>query len=150
MPRPKVWILANQDDESLKQYIAFTVGNLGFFKCDHMPFGLCNTPAMFQQLMQNCPRELNLTYYLIYLDDIVVFLQTAQEHPHHLCIIFDWFRDSNLKLKPSKCSFSDKQSPIWHIESQRMGCNPPTSAWKQSQNVHCLKHTWKGMPFLVW
>ena len=48
-------------DELSKQYTAFTVGNLGFFKCDCMPFGLCNTPAMFQRLMQNCLGELNLT-----------------------------------------------------------------------------------------
>ena len=32
-------------EEALKQYTAFMVGNLGFFKCDHMPFGLCNAPA---------------------------------------------------------------------------------------------------------
>ena len=31
-------------DESSKQYIMFTIGNLGFFECDHMPFGLCNAP----------------------------------------------------------------------------------------------------------
>ena len=41
-------------DESSKQYTVFTNGNLGFFKCDCMPFGLCSTPTMFQQLMQNC------------------------------------------------------------------------------------------------
>ena len=35
-------------DKASKQYTAFTVGNLGFFKCDRMPFGLCNTPATFQ------------------------------------------------------------------------------------------------------
>ena len=35
-------------EEALKQYIIFTVGNLGFCKCDWMPFGLCNTPATFQ------------------------------------------------------------------------------------------------------
>ena len=48
-------------DEVSKQYTAFTVGNLGFFKCDRMPFGLCNVPATFQQLMQNCMGELNLS-----------------------------------------------------------------------------------------
>ena len=41
-------------EEALKQYTAFMVGNLGFFKCDHMPFVLCNVPAIFQWLMQNC------------------------------------------------------------------------------------------------
>ena len=92
-------------DESSKQYTAFTVGNLGFFKCDHMPFGLCNAPATFQWLMQNCLGEMNLTDCLIYLDDWVVFSQIAEEHLHCLCIIFDWFSEHNLKLKPLKCSF---------------------------------------------
>ena len=35
-------------EEMSKQYTAFMVGNLGFFECDWMPFGLCNTPATFQ------------------------------------------------------------------------------------------------------
>ena len=60
-------------DEASKQYTAFTVGNLGFFECDRMPFGLCNAPATFQQLMQNCMGELKFIYCLIYLDDLIVF-----------------------------------------------------------------------------
>ena len=69
-------------DEALKQYTAFTVGNLGFFKCDRMPFGLCNALATFQWLMQNCMGELNFIYCLIYLDDLIVFSRTAEEHLH--------------------------------------------------------------------
>ena len=38
-------------EEVSKQYTTFTVGNLGFFKCDHMPFGLCNVLMNFQQFM---------------------------------------------------------------------------------------------------
>ena len=38
-------------DETLKQYTAFTIGNLGFFECKHMLFMLCNAPATFQRLM---------------------------------------------------------------------------------------------------
>ena len=91
-------------EEASKQYTTFTVGNLGFFKCDHMPFGLCNVPAMFQRLKQNCLGKLNLIYCLIYLDDITIFSQTPEEHLHRLCVIFNWFREYNLKLKPSKCS----------------------------------------------
>ena len=60
-------------DKASKQYTAFMVGSLGFFDCKHMPFGLCNVPAMFQQLMQNCLGELNLTYCLIYLNDVITF-----------------------------------------------------------------------------
>ena len=60
-------------DKVSKQYTAFTVGNLGVFKCDRMPFGLCNASATFQWIMQNCMGELNLIYCLIYLDDLIVF-----------------------------------------------------------------------------
>ena len=76
-------------DELSKQYTTFTIGNLAFFKCNCIPFGLCNMPATFHRLMQICLMELNLTYCPIYLDDIVVFLQTTEEHLHHLYIIFD-------------------------------------------------------------
>ena len=60
-------------NKASKQYTAFMVGNLGFFKCNRMPFGLCNAPATFQWLMQNCMGELNLIYCLICLDDLIVF-----------------------------------------------------------------------------
>ena len=74
-----------------------------------MPFGLCNAPATFQWLKQNCMGELNLIYCLIYLDDLIVFLQMAEEHLHQLCVIFNWLREYNLKLKLSKCSlFKEK------------------------------------------
>ena len=52
-----------------------------------------------------CLGKLNLTYCLIYLNNIIVFAWMAEEHLHHLCIIFDQFREHNLKLKPSKCNF---------------------------------------------
>ena len=71
-------------DKASKQYTAFTMGNLGFYKCDRMPFGLCNAPATFQRIMQNCTGELNFIICLIYLDDLIVFLQTAEEHLHRL------------------------------------------------------------------
>ena len=44
-------------DEASKQYTTFTAGNMGFFKCECLPFGLCSAPATFQRLMQNCPRR---------------------------------------------------------------------------------------------
>ena len=69
-----------------------------------MPFGLCNVLATFQRLMQNCMDEWNFIYCLIYLDDLIMFLQTAEEHLHHLHVVFDHLREYNLKLKPSKCS----------------------------------------------
>ena len=92
-------------DEESKQYMAFTIGNPGFFKYEWMPFKLCNAPATFQQLMQNCLGELNLTYCLIYLDDMTVFSKMEEEYLHHLHFVFNQFWEHNLKLKPTKCEF---------------------------------------------
>ena len=45
---------------------------------------VCNTPPTFQKLMQNCLGELNLTYCLIYLDDVIVFSEMPEEHLHRM------------------------------------------------------------------
>ena len=91
--------------EGSKQYTAFTMGTLGFYECEHMPFGLCNAPETFQQLMQNCLRELNYTTCLVYLDDIVIYSNTQEEHLDQLREVLEQFCFNGLKLKPSKCSF---------------------------------------------
>ena len=120
-------------DEASGQYTAFTVGNLGFFECGGIPFRLCNAPATFQWLMQNCMGELNLIYCLIYLDDLIVFLQMAEEHLHQLCVIFDWLREYNLKLKPSKCSlFKERINYLAHEVSKQ-------GVWPSNTNLkgHC-------------
>ena len=111
-------------DEALKQYTTFTVGNLGFFKCDRMPFGLCNAPATFQWLMQNCMGELNFIYCLIYLDDLIVFLKTAEEHLHQLHAVFDRLREYNLKLKPSKCSLFQEEINYLAHQVSKEGVQP--------------------------
>ena len=106
-------------DKALKQYTAFTVGNLEFFECDRMLSGLCNTPATFQWLMQNCMGELNFIYCLIYLNDLIMFSCTTEEHLHHLCIVFDCLREYNLELKPSKCSlFKEEINYLAHKVSK--------------------------------
>ena len=70
-----------------------------------MPFGLCNTLATLQRLMQKCLDELNLTYCLIYLDDMIIFSKTEEEHLQCLCIVFECFSEHNLNVKPTKCDF---------------------------------------------
>ena len=79
--------------EKSQQYTAFTVGSIGIFEFLQMPYGLCNGPATFQQLMQNCLGELNLTYALIYLDDVIVFSQTEEEHLTWLWAVFEQFQE---------------------------------------------------------
>ena len=90
----------------LQQYSAFTVSNLGFYEFTRMPFGLCHTPATFQHLMQNMLGELNLTYCIIYLDNVIVFGHTEEEHLEHLRIVLECFREFNLKWNPPSTPFS--------------------------------------------
>ena len=91
--------------EKAHQYTTFTVGSMGVYEFLRMLYGLCNAPATFQRLMQNCLGELNLTYALIYLDDVIVYSRMEKEHLTHLRAVFERFRESGLKLKPSKCNF---------------------------------------------
>ena len=90
-------------------YTTFTVGSLGVYEFLRMPIGLCNTPVTFQCLMQNCLRELNLTYTLIYLNDIIIFSDTNEEHLKRLAVVFKCFWEHRLKLKLSKCNFFRKE-----------------------------------------
>ena len=91
--------------EESQQYTAFTVGSMGVYEFLRMPYGLCNAPAMFQRLMQNCLGELNLTFALIYLDDVIVHSHSPEDHLVRLQAVFDRFAQNGLKLKPSKCHF---------------------------------------------
>ena len=59
--------------------------------------------------MQNCLGEVNLTYCLIYLDDVIIFSKMEEEHLHHLCIVFEHFREHNLKFMPTKCELFKKE-----------------------------------------
>ena len=74
--------------------------------------------------MQNCMGELNFIYCLIYLDDLIVFLQTAEEHLHHLCVVFDHLREYNLKLKPSKCSLFKEEINYLAHKVSKAGIRP--------------------------
>ena len=91
-------------DEESKQFTVFTLGSMGLFECERMPFGLCKAPMTFQRLMQNCLSELNLTYCLIYLDDVIVYSKTPAEHLQRMWVVFNCLRMHGLKLKPSKCN----------------------------------------------
>ncbi len=73
---------------------AFTVPGLGLWQFVRMPFGLTNAPATFQRLMESCMADLYLTYCLLYLDDIIVFSRTFDEHLDRLDAVFKCLRSA--------------------------------------------------------
>ena len=89
--------------EASRLLTTFTVGPLGFYECVWMPFGLTNTPPMFQCLMESCLCDIHLKWCIIYLDDIIVFSKTPEEHIQRLKGVFEKLSAAGLELKPSKC-----------------------------------------------
>ena len=107
-------------DKASKPLMAFMVGPLGFYRCDCMPFGLVNSPATFQRLMETYLGDLQLNLCLIYLDDIIVFLKMPKDHLVKLRAVLKKLKEAELKLKPSKCEFNKKSlTYLGHRISER-------------------------------
>ena len=81
----------------------------GHFEFNVMPFGLTNAPATFQQLMECVLAGISGEQCLTYLDDIIVFSTTFQEHIQRLGSVFEHLKAADLKLRPEKCYFAKQQ-----------------------------------------
>ena len=86
-------------EEGSVEKTAFTTryGNYEFMV---MPFGLCNAPATFQTLMNSIFQEV-----IVYLDDILVFSKTLEQHRNHVKKVLETLRRNKLYCKLSKCQF---------------------------------------------
>ena len=106
-------------EEDSKALTAFTVRPLDFYECDRVPIRLINAPATFQCLMQNCLGNLHLQYCIMYLNDIIVFSKTPEEHLARLQAIFEKLMKAELKLKPSKYEFFKQElTYLGHVVSK--------------------------------
>ena len=128
-------------EESSIPYTAFTVGPFGLYKCVHMPFELTNAPATFQHLMESCLGDYHLKYCIIYLDDIIIFTKTQEEHIDRLSKVFQKLDEAGLRLKPSKYElFRDRLEYLGHVVSSR-GIETSLKKiaailnWPQPQNI---------------
>ena len=131
--------------EECKAYTAFTCGPLGFYECDTMPFGATNAPATFQRLMHDCLGELNMNWCIIYLDDIIIFSDTKEEHLKRLEAVFQKLCTAGLKLKPSKCFFFREEIEyLGHVVSGKgISTNPKkieaVSKWPTPKTVYDVR-----------
>lgn len=81
----------------------------GHYEFLRMPFGLKNAPATFQRAMDSVLCGLQGERCFVYLDDIVVFASSLQEHEQKLIEVFDRLRKYGLKVQPDKCEFLRKE-----------------------------------------
>jgi hypothetical protein len=70
-----------------------------------MPFGLTNAPATFQTLMNSVLRPFLDKFVVVYLDDILVYSKTEEDHRQHLALVLHTLRDNKLYAKLNKCEF---------------------------------------------
>lgn len=102
---------------------AFSVDN-GHYEYIRMPFGLKNAPATFQRVMDNV-EKLQGKICLVYMDDIIIFSTSLQEHISNLKSVFKKLRENNLKIQLDKSEFLCKSVEfIGHVITTD-GTKPP-------------------------
>ena len=92
--------------EQDKAKTAFRTSSGQLFEFNQVPFGLCNAPATFSRLMDRVLAALHWETFLFYLDDIIVFSSTWEEHQARLREVFERLRHAKLKLGTAKCTFA--------------------------------------------
>ena len=92
-----------------KEKTAFRTSSGQLYEFNHVPFGLCNAPATFSRLMDRVLSGLRWETCIFYLDDIIVFSSTWEEHLTRLRQVFERLRHADLKLGAEKCVFAAKE-----------------------------------------
>ena len=117
----------------------------GLFQFRVMPFGLTNAPATFQRLMEEVLSGLHWTTCLVYLDDILIFSATVEDHLVRLRDVLDRLKNAGLKIKPSKCHLMRKSIKyLGHVVSEHGIKTDPEKTrcvadWPTPSNAHELR-----------
>ena len=90
--------------EEDKEKTAF-ITHKGLYEFNVMPFGLCNAPGTFQRLMNYVLQEYLGKFVAVYLDDIIIFSKTFEQHIDHIHLVFEALRTATLKIKLKKGYF---------------------------------------------
>ena len=117
----------------------------GHFEFTVVPFGLTNAPATFQRLMHDIFRLHLDSFVIIYLDDILVYSRTVEEHRHHLSAVLAILRQHKLYANVKKCHFAEPQVDFCgHIISPNGISTDPTKieaiqSWTMPDSLHQLR-----------
>ena len=129
-----------------REKTAFSTPSFGFYQFKVMPFGLFNAPSTFQKLMELVLRGLHWSTCLVYLDDIIVFNQTVEEHLQRLEEVLARLQQAGLKIKPSKCHILCKSVKyLGYIVSEKgvevdPGKTSCVCTWATPLNHESLRH----------
>uniref|UniRef100_A0A3B3SGH8 Gypsy retrotransposon integrase-like protein 1 n=1 Tax=Paramormyrops kingsleyae TaxID=1676925 RepID=A0A3B3SGH8_9TELE len=131
-------------EEADKPKTAF-VCPLGFWEFNRMPQGVTNAPSTFQRLMEKCMADINLKEVLVFLDDLIVFSETVEEHEVRFLRVLTRLKEYGLKLSLEKCKFFQTSVRyLGHIVSQYGVETDPEKiealkAWPSPRNLKELR-----------
>lgn len=97
----------------------------GLYEFVRMPFGLTNSPATFQRLMDLVLGDARDVFAMAYMDDVVVFSDTFEEHIKHLRITLERMRDAGLTMNPGKVQLASSRVKLlgYVVENGRIQPN---------------------------
>ena len=127
--------------EADRDKTAFVTGMGHHLRYVTMPFGLCNAPSTFQRLMEKVLQGLLWRTAVVYLDDVVIYSRSMEEHYSHLEAVMQRFEQHNLKLKPRKCElFRTTVHYLGHVVTPDGVATDPgliekVAAWEPPQNL---------------
>ncbi|XP_034560089.1 uncharacterized protein LOC117827597 [Notolabrus celidotus] len=130
--------------EEDKEKTAF-ICPLGFYQFERMPQGITGAPATFQRLMEKAVGDMNLLQVLVYLDDLIVFGRTLEEHEERLLKVLDRLQEVGLKISVDKCQFCQtKVKYVGHIVSaDGIAADPAkieaVASWPRPHNLKALR-----------
>ena len=107
----------------------------GKYKYVMVPFRLAQASAYFQELMTRILKDFD--FAIAYLDDIIIFSRTAEEHLSHIRKAFEKLWLAKLSMKLSKCHFFSKEIQyLGHLLSTKGICPPLPSKTQAIQKMH--------------
>lgn len=130
--------------EEDKEKTAF-ICPLGFYQFERMPQGITGAPATFQRLMEKAVGDMNLLQVLVYLDDLIIFGRTLEEHEERLMKVLDRLQEVGLKISLDKCQFCQpKVRYVGHIVSAEGVATDPAkieavTTWPQPTDLRGLR-----------
>ncbi|UYV63918.1 K02A2.6-like [Cordylochernes scorpioides] len=98
------------DEKDREKTVFITPDRLYEFRV--MPFGLCNAPATFERMIDSVLRSIKWNMCLCYLDDIVVYAPTFEEHIRRLQLVLKCIQKAGLSLNHKKCLFGSRRINI--------------------------------------
>ncbi|GAA6092348.1 uncharacterized protein K02A2.6, partial [Tachysurus ichikawai] len=111
----------------------------GLFVYNRLPFGVSSAPSIFQRIMENIMKDLDV---VVYLDDLLVTGRTKQEHLLRLQAVLKRLQETGLRVKKSKCEFGKKQIEYLGFVLDSKGLPPSpdkVTAIKDAPEPTCVK-----------